>query len=185
MIDESFRLTPVDVRRYDFGRKLNGYDPAKVDAFKEQVAAELEDLIRQNGELDAKAKGLVEQLRAYRERDKALNEALVSAQQLRGDIREQAEREGQLIIREARADAEKLLDGARAEARRVEAEISSLERMRRAFIAQLRALAERHLQEIDAIDAVSAQRPDTRDDDAPPRGSGTPTPAWLNSLVKE
>ena len=64
-----------------------------------------------NQELDAKARGFHEQLRAFRERDKAINEALVSAQQLRGEIREQAEREAQLILREARAEARAQLDG--------------------------------------------------------------------------
>jgi len=103
MIDESFHLTPLDVRRYDFGRALRGYNPARVDQFRDQVAEEMERLTRINQDLDAKARSFHEQLRAFRERDKALNDALVSAQQLRGEVREQAEREAQLILREAQA----------------------------------------------------------------------------------
>ena len=86
--DDVFHLTPLDVRRYDFGRAMRGYDPVRVDQFREQVAAEMERLARVNQELEAKARSFHEQLRAYRERDKALNEALVSAQELRNDIRE-------------------------------------------------------------------------------------------------
>ncbi len=104
MIDESFHLTPLDVRRFDFGSALRGYDKARVDQFRDQVAEELERLTRLAQEFESKAKGFHEQLRAFRERDKALNDALVSAQQLRAEIREQAEREGQLILREARAE---------------------------------------------------------------------------------
>src|SRR5947208_16341477 len=104
MIDETFHLTPLDVRRYEFGRAMRGYDPARVDQFREQVAEELERLARVNQDLDAKARGFHEQLRAFRERDKAINDALVSAQQLRGDIRQQAEKEAELILREARAN---------------------------------------------------------------------------------
>ena len=97
MTDESFHLTPLDIRRYDFGAKsFRGYDEKKVEDFRNQVAEELERLTRLNQELDSKARGFHEQLRAFRERDKALNEALVSAQQLRSEIREQAEREAQL-----------------------------------------------------------------------------------------
>ena len=104
MSDESFHLTPLDIRRYDFGAKsFRGYDEKKVEDFRNQVAEELERLTRLNQELDSKARGFHEQLRAFRERDKALNEALVSAQQLRSEIREQAEREAQLILREAPA----------------------------------------------------------------------------------
>src|SRR5919199_1060924 len=128
MIDESFRLTPVEVRRREFKKALRGYDALDVDSFRDQVADELERLTRQNVELDARAKQLVEQLRAFRERDKALSEALVSAQQLRSEIREQAEREAQLILREARAEGERLVEAKRGETRNLEAELAALEK---------------------------------------------------------
>ena len=81
MNDEAFHLTPVDARRFDFGSALRGYDKTRVNQFRDQVADELERLSRVNQELEAKAKGFHEQLRAFRERDKALNDALISAQQ--------------------------------------------------------------------------------------------------------
>ena len=98
MNDEIFHLTPVDVRRYEFGTQMRGYEKARVDQFREQVADELERLTRSNQDLEAKARGFHEQLRAFRERDKALNEALISAQQMRHDTKEQAEREAGLIV---------------------------------------------------------------------------------------
>ena len=127
MIDESFHLTPLDVRRYDFGRAFRGYNPARVDQFRDQVAEEMERLTRINQDLDSKARSFHEQLRAFRERDKALNDALVSAQQLRGEIREQSEREAQLILREARGEAERYLEGSRSEIRHLQAHIVELE----------------------------------------------------------
>ncbi|CAN5690560.1 DivIVA domain-containing protein [soil metagenome] len=152
MIDEAFHLTPLDVRRYDFGRAFRGYDPARVDQFREQVAEEMERLARINQDLDAKARSFHEQLRSFRERDKALNDALVSAQQLRAEMREQAEREAQLIVREAQQDAEKLLDAGRAELKKLEGEMDTLARSQRAFMAQMRGLIARQLSEIDAAD---------------------------------
>src|ERR1700694_3905161 len=132
MIDESFHLTPLDVRRYDFGRALRGYNPARVDQFRDQVAEEMERLTRINQDLDSKAKGFYEQLRAFRERDKALNEALVSAQQLRAETREQSVRKAKWVLREAQADGDLLIDAAKAEVRRLAGEIEALERARRA-----------------------------------------------------
>ena len=72
MTDDAFHLTALDVRRYDFGNALRGYDRARVDQFRDQVAEELERLSRANQELDAKARSFHEQLRAFRDRDKAL-----------------------------------------------------------------------------------------------------------------
>ena len=159
MIDETFHLTPLDVRRYDFGRALRGYEPERVDQFREQVAEELERLTRQNQELEAKAKGFHEQLRAFRERDKALNDALVSAQQLRGEIAEQAEREGQLIIREARAEADRVLDEKRNELRRVEQDLAALDRSRRTYVVQFRALIDRQMAELSASEQMAVSEP--------------------------
>ena len=152
MIDEAFHLTPLDVRRYDFGRAFRGYDPARVDQFRDQVAEEMERLARINADLDAKARSFHEQLRSFRERDKALNDALVSAQQLRAEMREQAERESQLIVREAQQEAEKLVDAGKAEVKKLESEMDALVRSQRAFISQMRGLISRQLSEIDAAD---------------------------------
>lgn len=160
MADETFHLTPLDVRRYDFGRALRGYDPERVEQFREQVAEELERLTRTSLDLEQKAKGFHEQLRAFRERDKALNDALVSAQQLRSEIRESSEREASLIVREARSDADRQLEGARNEIRKLEAHLAELDRARRNHLAQLRMMAERHLAEIAAAEnAALAQMP--------------------------
>ncbi|HSU97956.1 MAG TPA: DivIVA domain-containing protein [Gemmatimonadaceae bacterium] len=150
MIDEAFHLTPLDVRRFDFGRALRGYDPARVDQFRDQVAEEMERLTRINQDLDQKARSFHEQLRAFRERDRALNDALVSAQQLRQETKEQAEREAMLIVREAQGEGERLLDEVRAEVRRVQEELATLERARRSYLSQMRTLITRHLSEIDA-----------------------------------
>jgi DivIVA domain-containing protein len=183
MMDDSFHLTPLDVRRYDFGKSLRGYDPQRVEQFREQVATELERLTRQIQDLEAKARGFQEQLRSFRERDKALNDALVSAQQLRTDIRQQSEREAELIMREARSAAERQLDEARSDLRRVEEALVAMERSRRAFLAQLRVICERQLAEIAAAEAspatltahiIDAMAPDGRAS-APPAAIHPPT----------
>jgi DivIVA domain-containing protein len=156
MSDEIFHLTPLDVRRYEFGRALRGYDPARVDQFREQVADELERLTRINQELEQKARSFHDQLKSFRERDKALNEALVHAQQLRAEIRDQAERESQLIVREAQAQAEGIISSSQADIRRVEDELAALDRFRRNYLAQMRVFIERQLSEIAAAETAPA-----------------------------
>ena len=158
MIDESFHITSLDVRRFDFGRALRGYSPEKVEQFREQVAEELDRLGRVNADLDTKARSFHEQLRAFRERDKALNEALVSAQQLRAETREQAEREAQLLLKEAQAEGDRLIEAAKNDVRRMEAELDSLDRSRRTYLAQMRALLARQLSEVEASEGGSVSK---------------------------
>ncbi len=149
--DDIFHLTPVDVRRYDFGSAMRGYDKQRVDQFREQLASELERLSRANADLETKARTFAEQLKHYRERDKALNDALISAQQLREQMKEQAAREAELMRREAEAAAQQIVAEARQQIASLQAEIEQLDRTRRAYLAQLRAIAERHIAEADAL----------------------------------
>jgi cell division initiation protein len=158
MADESFHLTPLDVRRYDFGSALRGYDKTRVEQFREQVADELERMTRVTQDLESKAKSFHEQLRAFRERDKALNDALVSAQQLRAEIRQQAEREGDLVVREARAEGERILSESRSQVQHLQQQLEALEHMRRTHLAQLRSLVQRQLAEIEATESHAAGR---------------------------
>lgn len=181
MTDDVFGLTPVEVRRQDFATTMRGYDKAQVEEFRIKVADRLDELMRQNQDLEAKARGFHEQLRAFRERDKALNDALVSAQQLRGEIRDQAEREAQLVLREARVESDRALEVARSEIRRLEEEIMGLQRVRRTYLAQLRQVIERQLSAIEAAEAdvPPVHRPESS------KEPHQPTPAWLESLTKE
>jgi DivIVA domain-containing protein len=183
MTDESFHLTPLDVRRYDFGNALRGYDRARVDQFRDQVANELERMARHAATLESKAQSFHEQLRAFRERDKAINEALISAQQLRAEVKEQAEREAQLILREARAEGERIVSAAQNDTRRIEQDLEVLARQRRSYLAQLRAMVERQLADVEAAESTPIVPPPRRE----PVESAlkTATPAWLDSLVKD
>jgi DivIVA domain-containing protein len=155
MSDDRFRLTALDARRWDFGNALRGYDRARVDEFREQVAEELERMSRTNQELETKVSNFLEQLRVFRDRDKALNEALVSAQQLRGEIRQLAEREAQLVMREAHAEADRIVAAVQGDLRRAEEELQQLWRSRQAFLAQMRTLVERQATELAAAEGAA------------------------------
>ncbi len=197
MTDDRFRLTALDARRWDFGNALRGYDRARVDEFRDQVADELERMSRTNQELETKVSNFLEQLRVFRDRDKALNEALVSAQQLRGEIRSQAEREAQLILREAQGEAERIVGSVQGDLKRAEDELQQLWRQRKAFLTQMRTLIERQASEIAAAEGApppvlgSTERNErsVRDEMPeriePPVRPAMPTPSWLDAMGSE
>ena len=66
---------------------------------------------------------------------------------------EQAEREAQLILREAQAEGERIIETARADVRRMEEELDNLDRSRRTYLAQMRTLIARQLSEVEASDS--------------------------------
>lgn len=114
-------LTPLDVRnkRGDFKKIMRGYDPEQVDVFLEIVADRLEVLVRETLHLRERTQALEEQVSQQSERERAVQDALVSAQGLRADIEAQSQREAEHILREAQGEAKQLLANAEAEVRRM------------------------------------------------------------------
>ena len=152
MNDEAFNLTPHDIRKQEFRKTLRGYDTLGVDDFRVRVADALERAIRERQILEERVNALTEQLRVFREREKAMNEALVAAQQLRQDSRATAEREGLVIVREAEAAAKRLLDEAKNAESAVKTRMAETERQFQQYVGGFRALLERQLAELRALD---------------------------------
>ena len=81
-----------------------------------------------------------------------MNEALVAAQQLREETRAAAEREAQVILREAQTEGARIVDTARNDEVAIQARASEAERQFMAYVGGFRALLERQLAELRALD---------------------------------
>ncbi len=138
-------LTPLDVRKKkeDFKRTVRGYDPMQVDGFLEVVADRLEQLVRERGSLADKVEHLDQQLSTYQERERALNEALLAAQELREEARSQAERDASVRLREAETHAEAILLDADQAIRHSQRRAEDLRLRRAQFLKSLRMMLER------------------------------------------
>lgn len=186
MAQPGFQLTALDVRRFDFGAAWRGYDRDHVDRFRAQVADAMEALTRQLQAAEGALRQAQEELAGYRDRERSLSEALVSAQQLRTELREQAEREAAVLRREAQVEAERQRQAVREELRRAEEEVQAVWRARRAHITRLRQHLERQLSELNAAEVDPVPNlvsepllgPPAPPDPEPPRGVAPPPP-WL------
>lgn len=182
-------LTPLEVRKKkgDFRRGMRGYDPQSVDDFLDMVADRLEQLVRDNNAINERLSRADDQVNDYRERERALTEALVTAQEMRESMRQQIEREADLKRREAEADAESI----RAEAAQIrEREEEAIRRLRARqgqFVQSYRAFLERELAELsvmtDSLDLGRATESNTpvrrerKQAPQPPRRAAAPEPA--------
>jgi len=151
MTDDAFHLTPHDVRAQEFQAAVRGYNRIQVDEFKLRVSEELERLLRERLQWEERIKNMQEQLRAFRERERAMNEALIAAQQLRTEARAQAEREAEGLIREAKAQAMLLVSAAQQDEQGVRERYEAAQRQFASYLANFRALLERQLAEVEGL----------------------------------
>ena len=162
-------LTPLDIRnkRGDFKKLLRGYDPQEVDVFLELAAERLEELVRENMLLRERSETLERQVGEQSGREQAVQEALVTAQELRSDIHAQAQREADHVLHEAQTEARRLVAEAEADVRnllrdaerRLEQGTDALEEIERRRIRFLKAFRQLLERELDGVEVEEQRAP--------------------------
>jgi len=139
------RITPHDIRQQQFTvRMFRGFHPQEVDAFLEDVADDYEALLKENALLKEQIAASEERSRGVMEREKNLQDVLVTTQRLIDEMKSASKREAELIVREAELRGEKALEAARGEEARIRVEIQSLKRLRRQLVEELSSTMERY-----------------------------------------
>jgi cell division initiation protein len=113
-----------------------------VDTFLEDLADDYETLVRENALLKDQLQGLEERLKGQEERERVLKETLVTTHRLVEDMKQTAQREADLQVREAEGRARKIVEEARAAGAQVEAQVATLKKTRRQMAESLRATLE-------------------------------------------
>jgi cell division initiation protein len=125
------RIAPLDLRQQRFRTALRGFDRTEVVAFLTEAADDYEHALR---ELDRLRQDLTRQeslLAEHREREAHLRNTLLTAQRLADEIKEAAQNESKLIIREAQGRADLLLQKAQGRLEEVERDINEMRLRRR------------------------------------------------------
>ena len=134
------RITPLDIRKQPFRRALRGFDSDAVNSFLEMVANEFEAMVRLNGENGSRVKQLEEKVESYAKIERTLNETLLTAQKLGDDVRSNAQKEADLIIREATARAGQEENEIRRRIMKLENDLASLKNQRDTFLERFKGL---------------------------------------------
>jgi cell division initiation protein len=133
------RVSPLDVRQQRFKKVLHGYDRAEVVAFLTEAADDYEQALLELDRVREDVKRLESLLGEHREREANLRNTLLTAQRLADEIREHAQHEAKLIVREAEGRADMLLQKAQARLEDVERDITELRLRRRHVEGSLEA----------------------------------------------
>ncbi|KPK94273.1 MAG: hypothetical protein AMJ94_01785 [Deltaproteobacteria bacterium SM23_61] len=139
------KITPLDIQQQQFRVRFRGFDMVEVDNFLDLAANEFEELLRENNRLKEEDRQKAEKIQQLERSERDLHNALISAQQICEEMKNQARKEGELIIEEAKGNARKILQTAQGQAMQIETEITQLQRQRAEFEASLKSILEMHL----------------------------------------
>ena len=138
------RISPVDIRQQQFSKRMRGFDRGEVEAFLEDVAEDLESVLKENALLKEQLSTMEDRTRSLAEREKTLQETLITTHRLAEEMKAASKREAQLVLREAELSAEKIMEEARAEEAKIHSEVLAIKRVRRQLADDLRATVTRY-----------------------------------------
>ncbi len=94
-------LTPLDIHNKEFSRSFRGYDEDQVNEFLDQVIKDYEALIRENKEMQNQLITIQERLDHFANIEETLSKTIIVAQEAADEVKTNAKKEAQLIIKEA------------------------------------------------------------------------------------
>jgi len=130
--------TPVELRHVRVPRAFLGYKRSAVQALLKEVADNFETAWRERHELADHAETIEAEIQQLRQREQALTQTLLAAEQAAAHVKEQAQREADLIVAEAHNAARAVTRNAETECRRLEAETRRIEAILRGALGMLR-----------------------------------------------
>ena len=136
---DTMRITPLDIQQMVFKVSFRGYDKEEVNRFLEELAQTVEALNRDHAVQREKIIFLEQQLAELKRTEATLSNTLLSAQSLAEDVKQNAHREADLVIKEAELKAGELIRQARVELTDTQRDLSSLQKQRLLMIERLRA----------------------------------------------
>ena len=140
------KITPLDIDGHTFRKKMRGFDPQEVQSFQRLVSEEYEKIFAENLKLHDDLAGMEKLLEEHRERETALRETLVTAQKVAAEVKEQAKREAELVLKEAELKSDEMVHGAQKRAAELDGSLGGLRVEHQGYLKKLRAMLEHHMQ---------------------------------------
>jgi len=134
------KVLPVDIMNAEFRQAWRGYARAQVDDFLAQAAEAYADTVRELAAARERAAELERRLARYQESEETLQRALTVAEKAADEVRSNAHREAEVIVREAQAEGRRLAEAARAQVAEAARQVQLLREQRDRFEAELRGL---------------------------------------------
>jgi cell division initiation protein len=148
------RVTPLDIIQKQFSpARRAGYEPDEVRQFLEAVRESMEELLKESQRLREQVAQRDAEIEELRSKESDIKSTLMLARRLSDDMERASRRESDVLIGEARLEAERILMAVSDERRELQADILRLRSGRNRLIADLRAVIEtqsRALAELDA-----------------------------------
>ncbi len=149
------KLSPLDIRKQEFGGQIKGFDKEEVKSFLTMIADEFEQLLSQQQELQKTIENQSTKLSEYKAKEKSLQDALVSAERTSRAKTEEIDKQAETKIQKAEFEAEQIISNARRKHQQILDDVTTLESQRRTYLLSVSNLLRGQIQLLDLLEKES------------------------------
>ena len=137
-----------------FSKSFSGYNTHEVNAFVDDVVKNVDDMLTKMKAKDMEIDRLTKELEHYKSMDATLNRAIVMAEESSKKYRESSLNESDLIITEAKKNANRIINDALTKAEHIEEESQRLRRNIITYKRRIRSLIDQQAEIVDDLDKI-------------------------------
>ncbi|MGD8190048.1 DivIVA domain-containing protein [Brevibacillus ginsengisoli] len=155
-------LTPLDIHNKEFSTGFRGYNVDEVNEFLDQIIKDFELLIKEKKEMEERIAILNERVDHFKSLEENLSKSILVAQETAEEVKSNARKEAQLILKESEKNADRIVNEALAKSRKVAIEIEELKKRASVYRMRFRTLLEAQLEMLengdwDELDKATSQ----------------------------
>lgn len=137
-----------------FSTEMMGYSKKEVSAFVDDVLNELDSNIEYMRKMEKELAYLRNESIRYKQNEATLKNSITQSESLANDIRNNAKKEANIVLMEARTNANRIVNDALLRAEKVEIKKDTLERNMRIYKKKLRSIVEQQLEIVEEIEIL-------------------------------
>ena len=140
-----------------FKIEQNGYSINEVNKFVDDVITQTENMLVKMKKLNEENDELKKQIERYKESERNLTGALYKAEEIGSSIKNEAYKERNTIIEDARRNASRIINDALLRAEKIEFKTETLEKNLRVYKRKLRLALDEQLSIVDELDEIKME----------------------------
>ncbi|MEK6678368.1 MAG: DivIVA domain-containing protein [Nitrospirota bacterium] len=134
------KITPLDIQQKNFGVKFRGFDVKEVNSFLDLLTREFETLIKENNYLKEELAKKEAKILDFKKKETTLKDTLMNAQQIVENLKGNALKEAELIIKEAELKADSLIKDVHKEIANLKKELNDLKKQKVLYLEKIKGI---------------------------------------------
>ncbi|MBD3298259.1 MAG: DivIVA domain-containing protein [candidate division Zixibacteria bacterium] len=165
-MSRAYTIRPDDIRTQEFRSRMRGYDPAQVRSYLEELADQVQHMHVQMRDLRNRLSDAQQQLETSPGGE--TTDVSIPAPQVSEDYHQAARADAQDVLAKAQKEADALIANAQADVDELRKEIADLNALRERIVSQIETLLNSQLEHLDHLRKSQRDSDDQNAPEAPP-----------------